>query len=154
MDGFAFGTGCLSHNAHFRLNILFDIQLRQGNRQANGMAQRGNGFNFIDRRVFQHQLCQRTESHFLAVVIMMCIRDCGQTVMNGVSRCQTTAFKTDATQIGVGFNNTFQCWCHHVLLGCQHRFFTFFDQRIKAQLCQRQRRLSTLTARHGGCAAA
>ena len=118
------------------------------------MTQRGNGFNFIDWRVFQHQLRQRTESHFLAVVIMMCIRDCGQTVMNGVSRCQTTAFKTDATQIGVGFNNALQCWCNHVLLCSQHRFFTFFDQRIKAQLCQRQRRLSTLTARHGGCAAA
>lgn len=74
--------------------------------------------------------------------------------MDGVRRCQTAAFKTDAAQIGVGFNNALQRRRYHVLLGSQHRFFTFFYQRIKAQLSQRQRRLSALTARHGGCAAA
>lgn len=74
--------------------------------------------------------------------------------MNGVSRCQTTAFKTDAAQIGIGLNNALQRRCNHVLLGCQHRFFTFFYQCIKAQLSQCQRRLGALTARHGSCAAA
>lgn len=75
MNSFTFCAGGFRDGAHFCRNILFNIQLRQRNRQANGMAQRSNGFDFFDRRVFQHQLRQRTESDLLTVIIVVRIRN-------------------------------------------------------------------------------
>ncbi|VEA41728.1 catalase [Salmonella enterica subsp. enterica] len=52
MNSFTFCAGGFRDGAHFCRNILFNIQLRQRNRQANGMAQRRNGFDFFDRARF------------------------------------------------------------------------------------------------------
>ena len=74
--------------------------------------------------------------------------------MDRMRCCQPAAFKTHPAQIGVGFDNFFQRRRDDMLLRRQHRFFTFFNQRVVAQLSQRQRRLSAFASGHCRGAAA
>ena len=127
MNGFAFSAGGFRHQTHFGRDITFDIQLRQGDRQPNAVAQRGDGLYFVHRRIFQHQLRQGSERHFFPVIIVMGVRDGRYAVMNRVRRRETTAFETHAAQIGVGFHHPLQRRGDHVLFGGQHRFFTLFE---------------------------
>ncbi len=127
VNGFAFSAGGFRHQTHFGRDITFDIQLRQGDRQPNAVAQRGDGLYFVHRRIFQHQLRQGSERHFFPVIIVMGVRDGRYAVMNRVRRRETTAFETHAAQIGVGFHHPLQRRGDHVLFGGQHRFFTLFE---------------------------
>ena len=101
------------------------------------MAKRRDGLNFFYRRVFQHQLRQRTKRHFLPMIEVMRVRHRRHAVMNSVCSHQPATFKADAAEIGVGFDNAFQRRRHHMLFRRQHRFFTLFNQRVVAQLGER-----------------
>ena len=137
MNGFTFGAGRFRDQPHFGRNILFDVQLRQGDRQPNAVAKRGDGLNFFNRRVLQYQLCQRAERDLFTMVKMMRIRHRRHAVVNGMRRRQPAAFKAHPAEIGVGFDNAFQRRCDDMLLCRQHRFLALFNQRVVAQLCQR-----------------
>ncbi|SVM49105.1 Uncharacterised protein [Klebsiella pneumoniae] len=62
----------------------------------------------------------------------------GEAIVNGVSRCQATAFETNAAQIGIGFNDAFQRNGNDTRFGCQTCFFAFRQQGVVTQACKTQ----------------
>lgn len=112
---------------YFGWDIIFDIQLCQGDWQFNVVVQCGDGFYFVYWCIFQYQLCQGFECYFFFVIIVMGVRDGCYVVMNCVCCCEIIVFEIYVVQIGVGFYYLFQCWGDYVLFGGQYCFFIFFE---------------------------
>ncbi len=65
-------------------------------------------FRFPQPARFPAPVVSAYQTPLFTMIIVMGVRDSSQTVMHGVRRSQTTAFKANATQIGVRFNHAFQ----------------------------------------------
>ena len=71
-------------------------------------------------------------------------------VVDRMRPCKTAAFKADAAEVSVSFDNTLQRIGHHASLRSKACLLAFHQQGIIAQARQAQRRHGGLSARHAG----
>ena len=119
---------------------MVEPQFTQRGGKAYALAEMYDLLDFLYGRVFQNKLCQGTKRHLFAMIHGMRFRQCGKAVMNRMRRCQASAFKPNAAQVGIGLNDIFYGRGANLFFHGHFGALAVCQKRFIAKLCQRRRR--------------